>query len=95
MIWVSTLSAGRGSLVVGSCTFDGRENMNRDAIERAERIAATAFGKQRLAEALAEAKQFERKQSLSVPKRGKVKRYEFTEAQMQIAIRALDAEDPV
>jgi hypothetical protein len=73
--------------------------MNRDSIERAEKVAARLEARRALAGAAEEARGFKKPASLrSTPipkKRTRVKRYEFTDAQLEIALRSLDARGAV
>ena len=69
-------------------------SMNRDAIERAERVALKLEARLTSFEALEEANGYKKPRSLSTvktPKKtAKVKRYEFTEKQLQIALGVLN-----
>ena len=73
--------------------------MNRDAIERAEKVANKLDAHRIAKEAAKEAKGFKKPRSLRqtpIPqKRAKVKRYEFTERQLEIARRVLNGEGSV
>jgi hypothetical protein len=74
-------------------------SMDRDAIERAERVALKLEARLTSFEALEEAKGYKKPRSLSttppVKKRAKVKRYEFTEKQLQIALGVLNEKGAV
>tara|TARA_R110000737_G_scaffold217951_1_gene234296 strand:+ start:1083 stop:1364 length:282 start_codon:yes stop_codon:yes gene_type:complete len=80
-------------------TNGGEEVMNRDAIERAERLARKLDDARLRVDAVQEAKGFKKPRSIRstriVKKRDKVRDYEFTDRQLQIAAGALDAEDSV
>ena len=70
-------------------------DMNQSAIDRAEKFALKLEAHRLFSEARAEAKGFKKPASLRlvpvVKKSAKVKRYEFTDAQLEIALRSLDA----
>lgn len=72
---------------------------NRGKIERAEKVAAKLEARANSVRAVREAKGFKKPESLStkpVPKkRAKVKRYEFTERQLEIARRVLNGQGSV
>jgi hypothetical protein len=74
-------------------------SMDRDAIERAERVALRLEARLASFEAVEEAKGFQKPRSLSTvktpKKRAKVKRYEFTERQLQIALGVLNEKGAV
>jgi hypothetical protein len=67
--------------------------MDRSAIERAEKLAERMGAPAALAKAVAEAKLWDRPPSLRTTpvKPARVRRYEFTNAQLQIAERSLNA----
>ena len=73
--------------------------ISRDAIERAERVARKLEAPSLLQKAEQEAKGFKKPRSLSSPRKvskpAKVGHYDFTDAQLEIALRALDAKDSV
>ena len=71
--------------------------MDRAAIERAEKVARGLEARSALAEAVKEAKSWRRPDSLRTrPVRvTKMKDYVFTEAQLEIARRSLDARGAV
>lgn len=73
--------------------------MNREAIERAERVARKLEAPSLLQKAEQEAKGFKKPRSLSSPRKvskpAKVGHYDFTDSQLEIAMRALDAKDSV
>ena len=75
------------------------KRFDREAIERAERVARKLEAQSLRLTAEQEAKGFKKPRSLSSPRKvskpAKVGHYDFTDAQLEIALRALDAKDSV
>jgi hypothetical protein len=73
--------------------------MNNKAIERAEKVARKLEARRTLIPALEEAKGYKKPRSLSTvktPKKpAKVRRYEFTDRQLEIAMRSLNEKSAV
>jgi uncharacterized protein YbaP (TraB family) len=72
-------------------------SMSRDYIERAERLARRMEERAKVVEAVKESKAWKRPRSLrgKPVKRTRVRNYEFTDKQLEIALRSLDAEGSV
>jgi len=73
--------------------------MNNKAIERAERVARKLDARRNSLEAVGEARGYKKPRSLStspvVKKPAKVRRYEFTDRQLEIAMRVLNEKGAV
>jgi hypothetical protein len=72
-------------------------SMDSAAIERAERVALRLEAGAKLTEAVKESKEWKRPRSFRTQsvKPSRIKNYEFTDKQLEIAIRSLDAKDSV
>jgi hypothetical protein len=68
-------------------------SMSRDYIERAEKVARRLESNAKMTEAVKESKAWKRPRSLrgKPVKRTRVRNYEFTDKQLEIALRSLDA----
>ena len=73
--------------------------IGREAIDRAEKVAEKLQALSVTLTAEQEAKNFKKPRSLSSPRKvskpAKVKNYDFTDSQLEIAQRSLDAKDSV
>jgi hypothetical protein len=72
-------------------------SMSRAYIERAERLAQRMEERAKVVEAVKESKAWKRPRSFRTQsvKPSRIKNYEFTDKQLEIAIRSLDAKDSV